>query len=92
MFIKLSCDADEIGRLLTTQRTPTINNGDADRDRTDVDVGGGGKHLKTFGEELLDLFLINAPHEISTLTLSSQYFREFMIGKVCDAIHTKEHV
>lgn len=46
----------------------------------------------TFGEELIELFLSDAPNELAVLTLRSQYFRDYMSLKVCDAIVTKQHV
>lgn len=50
-----------------------------------------GKNI-TFGEELLDLFLVNAPHEIAVLTLRSQFFRDCMSSKVCEVVNTKHEM
>lgn len=47
------------------------------------------RHI-TFGEELLELFLDEAPDEIASLALRSQFFREFMCGKVCEVIKSKK--
>ncbi|KAJ6643629.1 Hermansky-Pudlak syndrome 3 protein like [Pseudolycoriella hygida] len=44
----------------------------------------------TFGEELLDLFLVAAPDELAALCLKSQIFRDYMSEKVCEAINTKQ--
>lgn len=66
--------ADELGRLLTTVRS---NNGDNTKSIT-------------FGEELLDLFLVAAPDELAALCLKSQVFRDYMSEKVCEAINTKQ--
>lgn len=46
----------------------------------------------SFGEELIELFLSDAPNELAVLTLRSQYFRDYMSVKVCEAIVTKQHV
>lgn len=75
MFIKHHHQCgDEIGRLLTSVRT-----------------NGGEAHKSvTFGEELLELFLIAAPDELAALCLKSQVFRDYMSVKVCEAINTKQ--
>lgn len=44
----------------------------------------------TFGEELLELFLVAAPDELAALCLKSQVFRDYMSEKVCEAINTKQ--
>lgn len=54
--------------------------------RTNVEV----HKSVTFGEELLDLFLIAAPDELAGLCLRSQVFRDYMSEKVCEAINTKQ--
>lgn len=46
----------------------------------------------SFGDELIELFLSDAPSELSVLTLRSQYFRDYMSSKVCEAIVTKQHM
>lgn len=75
MFIKHHHQcADEVGRLLTSVRT---NRGEAHKS-------------VTFGEELLELFLVAAPDELAALCLKSQVFRDYMSVKVCEAINTKQ--
>ncbi|KAG4069460.1 hypothetical protein HA402_001759 [Bradysia odoriphaga] len=57
---------------------------------TSVRTNGEPQKSVTFGEELLDLFLVAAPDELATLCLKSQVFRDYMSEKVCEAINTKQ--
>lgn len=57
---------------------------------TNVRSNGETQQSVTFGEELLELFLIAAPDELAALCLKSQVFRDYMSVKVCEAINTKQ--
>lgn len=57
---------------------------------TSVRANGVAQKSVTFGEELLDLFLVAAPDELAALCLKSQVFRDYMSEKVCEAINTKQ--
>lgn len=57
---------------------------------TSIRNNGETQKSLSFGEELLDLFLVAAPDELAALCLKSQVFRDYMSEKVCEAINTKQ--
>lgn len=64
-----------------------LRHGHEDIARILTAIRGSGQ---SFGDELLQLFLAEAPHEIAVLSLRSQCFRDLMSAKVCAAIQTKQ--